>query len=216
MESVIDGNDTLHAFFEDGYHSKVDSAVEQGNNVLLGMGGDDTLHGGAGQDYLFGGSGNDYLSGGTGKDVLMGGIGNDILVYDGNDYLVDGGDGIDFIISGDSGLTMDKLLEGDGHTSGPIVHNIEVLITGKDALCLTSMKQLIEKGITIINDSDKEELFLSDDWTLQSNDGEHHIATYSNEHEGLTLQIDTSHFVSSVDESGDIQTQMFILNTSHS
>jgi subtilisin family serine protease len=43
-----------------------------GNNIIYGLGGDDTLDGGAGNDYLNGGEGNDYLIGGVGSDILDG------------------------------------------------------------------------------------------------------------------------------------------------
>ena len=70
----------------------------EGNDVLMGMGGDDHLSGGAGNDVLFGGAGNDTLLGGHGNDVLLGGSGNDTLTGGaGNDILI-GGSGVDTFV----------------------------------------------------------------------------------------------------------------------
>ena len=139
-----------------------------GDDVLLGMGGDDYIDGGDGNDLLFGGSGDDFLDGGNGADKLYGGDGNDILVYDASDVLIQGGSGIDFMVSDDSTLTLTTLLSGgkDGH-EGPIVDSIEVLITGKDALSLTSLEQMAKDyGISITGSS----LKLNDDlWTQEGN-----------------------------------------------
>ena len=130
--------------------------------------GDDRLFGGTGDDVLLGMGGDDYIDGGAGEDAIFGGRGNDIIVYDSNDYLVSGGSGIDFMVSDDSTLTLTTLLSGgkDGH-EGPIVDSIEVLITGKDALSLTSLEQMAkEYGISITGSS----LKLNDDlWTQEGN-----------------------------------------------
>ena len=85
--------------------------------------------------------GDDFIDGGSGRDTIYAGSGNDIIVYDSNDYLVSGGSGIDFMVSDDSKLTMDTLLGGGQNSNeGPIVDSIEVLITGTDALSLTSLE----------------------------------------------------------------------------
>jgi len=52
---------------------------ENGNDVLLGNGGNDQLYGGNGVDTLVGFAGNDDLYGGNGNDVLYGLEGNDVL-----------------------------------------------------------------------------------------------------------------------------------------
>ena len=154
FETEHDGNDTL----EGG----------DGDDLLFGMGGDDQLDGGAGDDILIGGSGNDYLDGGEGRDTIYAGDGNDIIVYDQDDYLVSGGSGIDFMVSDDSGLTLDTLLGGgkDGK-DGPIVDSIEVLITGKDALSLTSLEQMAERYGISINDNKLE--LNNNFWTQDGN-----------------------------------------------
>ena len=142
FETANDGKDTL-----DG---------GAGDDLLFGMGGDDILRGGDGNDLLFGGSGNDFLDGGEGRDTIYAGDGNDIIVYDSNDYLVSGGSGIDFMVSDDSTLSLTKLLQGTGDGNGPIVDSIEVLITGKDALSLTSLEQMAKDYGISINGSSLE------------------------------------------------------------
>ena len=158
-----------------------------GDDVLLGMGGDDKLFGGAGDDILVGGSGNDYLDGGEGKDTMYAGSGNDIIVYDKGDYLVDGGDGIDVMVHNGQ-LSLDDLLNGDGADNGPIVRDVEVLITGDDALSLTSMAKLAEYGITIDkNDAGQDTLTLSADWKPAEGDDGSYTYQGSNDVD-LTLQ----------------------------
>ena len=127
--------------------------------------GNDILFGGSGDDVIFGMGGDDFIDGGSGRDTIYAGSGNDIIVYDSNDYLVSGGSGIDFMVSDDSKLTMDTLLGGGQNgNGGPIVDSIEVLITGTDALSLTSLEQMAEKyGITI-NGSSLE--LKNDLWTV--------------------------------------------------
>ena len=169
---TLDTSEDLDAFIQsvEGTDADGDDRLfgGTGDDVLLGMGGNDLLFGGSGNDLLFGGSGNDFLDGGNGADKLYGGDGNDILVYDASDVLIQGGSGIDFMVSDDSTLTLTTLLSGgkDGH-EGPIVDSIEVLITGKDALSLTSLEQMAKDyGISITGSS----LKLNDDlWTQEGN-----------------------------------------------
>ena len=73
-----------------------------GNDILIGLGGDDTLQGWTGNDILYGGSGFDFLDGWIGDDVLYGNANADTLLgFDGNDALYGGG-GPDFL-EGESG-----------------------------------------------------------------------------------------------------------------
>ena len=131
--------------------------------------GNDILFGGSGDDVIFGMGGDDFIDGGSGRDTIYAGSGNDIIVYDSNDYLVSGGSGIDFMVSNVSKLTMDTLLSGgQNDNEGPIVDSIEVLITGTDALSLTSLEQMAEKyGITINGNS----LELKNDLWTEDGDG---------------------------------------------
>ena len=154
----------------------------EGNDVLFGLGGNDHLYGGSGDDVLFGGNGDDYLDGGEGWDILFGGSGNDIIKYDSSDFLVDGGDGIDFLITDNKDLTLDDLLRNTDPNNGPIVQNVEVLISGDDALSLTDTAALKQYGIVLGLDGDKETLTLSDAWTQQGD-------AFVNADAGLTIQV---------------------------
>ena len=153
-----------------------------GDDVLFGGSGNDHLYGGSGNDILFGGSGDDYLDGGEGRDILFGGSGNDIIKYDSTDFLVDGGDGIDFLITDNKDLTLDDLLRNTDPNNGPIVQNVEVLISGDHALSLTDTAGLKQYGIELGLDGDKETLTLSDAWTQQGD-------AFVNADAGLTIQV---------------------------
>jgi len=62
-----------------------------GNDELVGAGGDDTLNGGNGNDLIRGGSGEDRINAGRGNDTIDGGAGHDVLI---------GGDGADRVNGG--------------------------------------------------------------------------------------------------------------------
>ena len=153
-----------------------------GDDVLFGGSGNDHLYGGSGNDILFGGSGDDYLDGGEGRDILFGGSGNDIIKYDSSDFLVDGGDGIDFLITDNKNLSLDELLRNTDPNNGPIVQNVEVLISGDHALSLTDTAGLKQYGIELGLDGDKETLTLTDAWTQQGD-------AFVNADAGLTIQV---------------------------
>ena len=192
-----EGNDTIHG--------------GAGDDVIYGGSGDDTIDGGAGNDYIDGGAGNDYIDGGAGADTIYGGEGNDIIVYDASDVLVDGGEGIDFMVFTDSNLTLDALLAGgDGK---PTVEGIEVLITGSDALSLTSMEKLAANyGISISVDASGNETLTLDmtKWTEQP-DG-----TYDFKGEAdLTLQLDSSALQDVTPDDAAAQQQVFQLQNSN-
>jgi Ca2+-binding RTX toxin-like protein len=101
-----------------------------GNNILLGMGGDDHIEGGADQDLLLGNqgrdfiqgyAGNDIISGGKDNDTVLGGEGDDFLAGDMGNDLVAGGDGNDSIYGGkDDDILLgengsDYILGNDGN-----------------------------------------------------------------------------------------------------
>ena len=180
--------------------------------------GDDRLFGDVGDDLLFGMGGNDYLDGGEGVDYLFGGSGNDILAYDKNDYLIDGGSGIDFMVS-DGNLSLDDLLKESGRNDehpGPIVNNVEVLITGDKALSLTDIDQLAkEYGITLGSSDEGEKLFLDlNKWKAGENDGPTHTYTYDDGDVHLTLETNlTPIHDSTTDEQAQVQS--FILNNAN-
>lgn len=177
--------------------------------------GNDTLEGGDGNDLLFGMGGDDFIDGGAGEDAIFGGSGNDIIVYDKADYLVSGGSGIDFMVSDDSGLTLDTLLSGgkDGK-DGPIVDSIEVLLKGDAALSLTSLDQLArDYGITLdTNAEGKETLILEmDKWTYDKENG-----VYTSNEGDLTLETNLQHDSDASSDNGEMAQQVFILEHTNS
>lgn len=145
-ESLPDKLDVLSftATDGDGDVSTVMVDVSTGNNGLIGD---------EGMDYLFGNTGNDFLDGNGGSDGLDGGEGSDIFVYDEADAFVQGGTGIDILLSDDS-VSLDTLL-GSGK-----VEDVEILVTGDNAESLTSLTALAEVGITVADGK----VTLSDAW----------------------------------------------------
>ena len=179
--------------------------------------GNDMLFGGLGDDVLIGMGGNDYLDGGRGEDALFGGRGDDIIVYDSSDFLVDGGSGIDFMVSNNEDLTLDYLLNKSGRDNqeGPLVNNIDVLITGGDALSLTNIGDLEKYGIRLETQADgSETLSLDNRWKPeQDTDG----VTYHYNESGVDLTLETT--LTPVDasptDSGEVAQQVFILSNSN-
>lgn len=53
-----------------------------GNDSIYGNGGDDYLGGGDGNDLIVGGAGNDVVDGENGQDTLTGSLGDDIFYFD--------------------------------------------------------------------------------------------------------------------------------------
>lgn len=78
---------------------------------LMGDDGDDTLVGTGGEQRLYGGNGNDYLSGYPGDDYLNGGSGNDYLKGDQGDDRLYGGSGNDALVGGTG---VDRIDGGSG------------------------------------------------------------------------------------------------------
>jgi len=157
-----------------------------GDDILYGGAGNDHLYGGAGNDHLYGGTGNNFLDGGTGVNTLMGGDGNDILVHHTGDT-IDGGKGIDVLLTDDSTNSLDTLLSS--------AKNVEVAIKGTDTandsapMSLTDISKLAAVGINI-NDTDHgTEMSLSSDWKPGEThtDGTHTYTTFTNASANLTL-----------------------------
>jgi Ca2+-binding RTX toxin-like protein len=79
-------------------------------DLFQGTDGNDVLLGTTKQDFLLGGSGDDVLRGGTGDDGYNGGAGSDVVVLEGSasdytistqgdGYIVEGQDGLDYMIN---------------------------------------------------------------------------------------------------------------------
>lgn len=183
--------------------------------VLTGTDGDDILLGGDGDELIFGGSGDDFIDGGAGRDTIYAGAGNDIIVYDQQDYLVSGGNGIDFMVSDDTSLTLDGLLSNTS-SDKPLVSGIEVLLKGEDALSLTSINDLADRyGITLgVNEAGEETLQLDDRWTKQD-DGSYDFNGGAEADGGLTLETSLTPVETGDPASEAVQQQVFTLEHSN-
>jgi Ca2+-binding RTX toxin-like protein len=122
-----------------------------GNSLLVANGAVATANdkqlfvvGGAGNDlivasavsannrvFLRGGGGNDEIEGGKGRDTLLGEAGNDTIRFDTADQLIDGGDGVDTLVSAMGGY-FDLNATNQALASGDLtVRNFEnITITG--------------------------------------------------------------------------------------
>ena len=81
------------------------SGASMGNNVLMGMDGDDMLSGRGGNDVITGGKGDDEISGGAGNDTLVGGSGEDMINGGSGVDVMDGGAGDDvFVYTGTTAI----------------------------------------------------------------------------------------------------------------
>ena len=129
----------------------------------------------------------------------------DIVAYDSTDYMVDGGEGVSFMVSENEDLTMDDILQGDGQ-HGPIVSNIDVLITGHGAESLTNMDQLArDYGIAV--DKDANALTLDESWQ-KVDSGHTDTQVFSNG----SLTLETSLDVSRPSDDLNVQTAMNQVN----
>ncbi|MEP4196907.1 MAG: Ig-like domain-containing protein [Aliishimia sp.] len=83
-----------------------------GNDILHGQDGNDTLTGSGGDDILNGGDGDDIIDGVGGRDTLNGGAGNDMLTGDVGVDTINGGEGLDDIFGN---FGVDIIDGGDGN-----------------------------------------------------------------------------------------------------
>jgi Ca2+-binding RTX toxin-like protein len=69
-----------------------------GDDTVFGGSGKDIIDAGRGSDTVFGGEGSDQITGRSGRDALFGGLDGDVLTDDiGPNPMLDGGDGVDLI-----------------------------------------------------------------------------------------------------------------------
>lgn len=95
-----------------------------GNDTLIGYGGDDVLAGGLGNDSLSGYAGNDVLDGGDGDDGLSGGDGDDVLIGGSGNDRMDGGLGADTYVLG-RGHGIDRISNFDTSAGKDVVQYLE-------------------------------------------------------------------------------------------
>ncbi|MBP3731546.1 MAG: hypothetical protein J6I40_08780, partial [Mailhella sp.] len=158
-----------------------------------------------------------------GADSIYAGAGNDIIelkasdIEDGAklaDTVIDGGTGIDFLLS-DSNVSLDTLLgSNNGKLSG-----VEALIkplTDSD-LDLTNIASLNKVGITLSHNNGKDVLTLSSDWIVEKGNAElsaGNTTTFMHKtgdnNFDISLEIDNSAF-STPGEDTAAQTAIFLL-----
>lgn len=136
------------------------SRADDNRLIERALSGDDTFElsfqadrafGMAGNDTLYGFGGSDTLGGGSGRDAIHGGRGDDRLMLDGQDDLLDGGLGRDWLaVRGDRAAQIDLARtdrQDTGHGMDRIL-NIENLQggAGADRLSGDALANLIQGG----------------------------------------------------------------------
>lgn len=111
-----------------------------GNDVLYGDGGDDTLDGGYGDDTLIGGDGNDTLYGSGGNDLLDGGAGDDTAVGSTNNdtYVFASGHDTYTDTSGTDTLLLDARWNGKTPLYQQLNSNLLIWFDDQNTITVTS------------------------------------------------------------------------------
>lgn len=134
-------------------------------------------------DALIFTEGNDVVGAHEGRDFIYTGAGNDLIIYDAADYLIDGGENIDFLLT-DQDVSLDGLSN---------VTNVEVLLKGDAAMSLTRMEELAEKyGIRMSDDGNSMTLTLAQDGKNGWMKGEDGSYTHYDEKGDVDLTMETS------------------------
>ena len=122
-----------------------------GNDTIYGRDGNDTLNGGDGVDIVYGGNDNDALNGDNGNDRLFGENGDDTISGNAGDDVLQGNAGNDTLIGGDGNdlacysgaisnyrlqhtgpgkYSLTSTLSSDATTAGDSLETVEVLQFG--------------------------------------------------------------------------------------
>jgi microcystin-dependent protein len=143
----------------DGTGNAADNIIigNSGVNTLAGLDGNDSITAAGGNDFVAGGDGNDTLVGGTGVQILSGDAGMDTIVFNFDDWYVNGGAGLDTgVLDSTNGYLIDmnlfsfeRFVGGSGsdqiQTSGS--HFMEVDGgAGNDVILGTSQGDLLRGG----------------------------------------------------------------------
>ncbi|MGI9406980.1 MAG: calcium-binding protein [Hyphomicrobiaceae bacterium] len=143
-----EGDDLLLGMRGDDY-----VAGGKGDDVLYGNSDNDTLIGGEGDDTIYGGKDDDHITGGEGDDTILGDSGNDTIIAGekGNDSYTGGSgvDTLDYSRSGADGLKIDMskgTVKGSGHDDK--INGIENLVasTGDDTIKGSKRDESIDGG----------------------------------------------------------------------
>ena len=104
---------------------------------------------------------DDYIVGGAGSDALYGGLGDDTLIYDSDDNVIDGGEGVNTLIIGvGDGETLDLGTVDLSNVSN--INNIHVQLEGSATVIGSS----VEEPLNHITPADVIDLTISDNNTL--------------------------------------------------
>ncbi len=206
-----DGDDTIYGGdMDDTVEVAEGERNESGDDILLGLGGDDKLYGGEGNDILLGGSGDDILNGGDGVDILLGGSGNDTIYFDLSDKIVQGGTGNDlFVLQDVEGIDINDLLVIEGgenldvllgdvdtlRESNVQLDGVEIIVNGND---VSKATQLQKEFIDLVGEDNKitEGELANAEWTStgksETFNGDQTFQEYAKD--GMTILVNTTMF----------------------
>ena len=198
------GQDSVHG---EGGSDRIDG--EAGDDLLFGESGDDTIVGGDGNDELHGSLGNDRLAGGQGNDLLFGGENDDRLFgSEGEDKLY-GGQGDDTL----GGTFSEKL---DGTTPARSDDGVEDTLEGgegedtyvagaNDIITDTDGRgRVFLNGILLDGDAEEDDNCGPDEGDPKPGDDPDKNAVYTQDSEGLKVELDGATITIKGWEEGDL------------
>ena len=163
--------------------------------------------------------GDDFIDAGAGSHAIYAGAGDDLIVYDATDYLIDGGDGIDFLLSGsvDPAHSLADMLGNWEHNGAdadmPMVHDVEVMLKGVDT-SLQNMDSLAAKyGFSMGKDANGRDILMLDKgkWELDESQSGNGTNTYVNAESGITLETTLAEVGNTGTDAGEQAAQTIVL-----
>lgn len=151
-----------------------------GNDTIVGGGGDDHIDGGNGNDTIVGGAGNDTLCGGNGNDVIVGGLGDDVLGGDAGNDVLNGDLGNDLLLGGIGNDTLDGAVgddrlygqAGNDKLIGGFGNNILIAGLGNDTIVARYGRNILigGAGTDTLNGNDNDDILIAGSTQHDSDD----------------------------------------------
>jgi Ca2+-binding RTX toxin-like protein len=106
-----------------------------GDDILVGLAGNDNLNGGSGADLLLAGDGDDTLTGGAGNDVLSGGRGADTFYFNaGDDAAANADKVVDYSFVENDKIDLSGLVDTNFDPGDTVSDFVKLVKSGSDIL----------------------------------------------------------------------------------
>ena len=157
---------------------------DNGNDRLFGLGGHDLLEGGRGDDQLDGGSGIDLLTGGQGNDRMTGGSGADTFRFaaqSGNDFILDFNSAEDQLsFASDTAIRSARTADHDGDGRADLM----LTLTGGGSVTLYGVSSLGEVHVGAIPAIHEDSAIGMAGWSVGSADAYDaiHLSNFASDH----------------------------------